>query len=113
AISAVYRSDGSGTTAVFTDYLGKVSNEVSRKVGQGKSVKWPTGRGAKGNEGVAGQTKTLPGAFGYVELAYATQNGLPIVALQNSAGEFMKPTIEAITAAAEGVELPAELHASI
>jgi phosphate transport system substrate-binding protein len=112
-IAVVYRSDGSGTTAVFTDYLAKVSSEFSSQVGQGKSVKWPKGLGAKGNEGVAGQIKTMPGSFGYVELAYATQNQLPIVALKNRAGDFVTPSIEAITAAAAGVEMPPELTASI
>lgn len=112
-VSVVYRSDGSGTTAVFTDYLVKVSSDFAKEVGHGKSVKWPTGLGAKGNEGVAGQVKTTPGSFGYVELAYATQSKLPTVAIENRAGEFVKPQIDAITAAAKGVAMPPEMHASI
>jgi phosphate transport system substrate-binding protein len=113
AIVVVSRSDGSGTTAVFTDYLGKTSPEWKDKVGVGKSVKFPVGLGAKGNEGVTGQVKTSPGAIGYVELAYATQNGLSMATLKNANGEFVKPTIAAVTAAAAGVDLPDELHASI
>jgi phosphate transport system substrate-binding protein len=112
-IAVVYRSDGSGTTAVFTDYLAKVSAEFKEQVGQGKSVKWPVGLGAKGNEGVTGQVKTTPGTIGYVEYAYATQNRMPMAELRNSAGKFMPPSIAATTAAAAGVELPAELYASV
>jgi phosphate transport system substrate-binding protein len=112
-IVVVYRSDGSGTTAVFTDYLGKVSAEWKDKVGVGKSVKWPVGLGAKGNEGVTGQVKTSPGAIGYVELAYAMQNALPMVALKNASGKFVKPDLGAITAAAAGAEMPDTLHVSI
>jgi phosphate transport system substrate-binding protein len=112
-IAVVYRSDGSGTTAVFTDYLSKVSPEFKEKVGQGKSVKWPLGLGAKGNEGVTGQVKTTPNTIGYVELAYAVQNKLPTAALKNKAGEFIQPSIEAVTAAAAGVVLPDTLTASI
>ena len=112
-ILVAYRSDGSGTTAVFTDYLGKVSPEWKEKVGVGKSVKWPVGLGAKGNEGVTGQIKTSPGAIGYVELAYAMQNSLPMVSLKNANGHYVKPEIAAITAAASGVEMPDTLHASI
>jgi len=112
-MNAVFRSDGSGTTAVFTDYLSKVSKDFSEKVGSGKSVSWPGGVGAKGNEGVTGQVKTMPGAIGYLELAYATQNNLSVAALKNKAGEFMKPSIEAISAAASGVPLPESLTVSI
>ncbi len=112
-ISVVYRSDGSGTTAVFTEYLAKVSPEFKDKVGAGKSVKWPAGLGAKGNEGVTGQIKTTPGSIGYVELAYALQNKMPAAAIKNKAGEFVEPAIPAITKAADGVELPESMHASI
>lgn len=112
-IAVVYRSDGSGTTAVFTDYLAKVSPEFKEKVGQGKSVKWPQGLGAKGNEGVTGQVKTTPNTVGYVELAYAIQNKLPRALLKNKAGEFIDPTIDSVTAAAAGVQLPDSLTASI
>jgi len=112
-IAVVYRSDGSGTTAVFTDYLAKVSPEFKEKVGQGKSVKWPKGLGAKGNEGVTGQVKTTPGTMGYVELAYAAQNKLPAARLRNMAGQFIEPTISAVSEAAAGVELPDSLAVSI
>ncbi len=112
-IAVVYRSDGSGTTAVFTDYLVKVSAEFKDKVGQGKSVKWPQGLGAKGNEGVTGQVKTTPNTIGYVELAYAAQNKLPVAQIRNKAGQFVEPTIAAVSAAAAGVELPDNLAVSI
>ena len=113
AISVVYRTDGSGTTAVFTDYLAKVAPAFKDKVGVGKSVKWPVGLGAKGNEGVTGQVKTTPGAIGYVEIAYALQNKMPVASIQNKSGNFVEPKIESITAAAEGVEMPATLYTSI
>jgi phosphate transport system substrate-binding protein len=112
-MNAVFRSDGSGTTAVFTDYLSKVSPEFKDKVGAGKSVSWPGGVGAKGNEGVTGQVKTTPGSLGYLELAYAEQNKLSMAALRNKAGEFIKPSIEATSAAAAGVQLPESLTVSI
>jgi phosphate transport system substrate-binding protein len=112
-IAVVYRSDGSGTTAVFTDYLAKVSTEFKEKVGQGKSVKWPAGLGAKGNEGVTGQVKTTPNTIGYVEYAYATQNQMPMAEIKNAAGKFVAPSVAATTAAAAGVELPDELYASV
>jgi len=112
-IAVVYRSDGSGTTAVFTDYLAKVSPEFKEKVGEGKSVKWPVGLGAKGNEGVTGQVKTTPNTIGYVEYAYATQNKMPMAQLKNASGKFVGPSIAATTAAAAGVELPETLHASV
>ncbi|HEV8244270.1 MAG TPA: phosphate ABC transporter substrate-binding protein PstS [Polyangiaceae bacterium] len=112
-IAVAYRSDGSGTTAVFTDYLVKVSPTWKDKVGAGKSVKWPVGLGAKGNEGVTGQVKTTPGSVGYVELAYATQNKLPMAELQNKAGKFVAPSIDGASAAAASAEMPDELHVSI
>ncbi len=112
-IRVIARSDGSGTTAVFTDYLGAVSPEWKEKVGVGKSVKWPTGLGAKGNEGVSGQVRTTPGAMGYMELAYARQTGLSMAALKAPSGDFVSPSIEGVSAAAEGVELPDSLHASL
>jgi phosphate transport system substrate-binding protein len=112
-ISVVYRSDGSGTTSVFTDYLAKVSPEFKTTVGSGKSVKWPRGLGAKGNEGVTGQVKTTPNTVGYVELAYAMQNKLPTMHLKNKAGNYVGPTIGSVTAAAAAVELPDSLTASI
>jgi phosphate transport system substrate-binding protein len=112
-ISVVYRTDGSGTTAVFTDYLAVVSKEWKEKVGAGKSVKWPVGLGAKGNEGVTGQVKTTPYTIGYIERAYATQNKLPMAEIKNKTGKFIAPTTAAMSAAAEGVEMPAELHVSL
>jgi phosphate transport system substrate-binding protein len=112
-IAVVYRTDGSGTTNVYTDYLSSVSPEWKDKVGAGKSVKWPVGLGAKGNEGVSGQLKTTPYTIGYIERAYATQNKLPMVELKNKAGKFISPTGAAMSAAAEGVEMPAELYVSL
>lgn len=112
-IRVVGRSDGSGTTAVFTDYLSAISPAWSTTVGAGKSVKWPVGLGAKGNEGVAGQVKSTPGSIGYVELSYALQTGLSVAAVRNQAGNFITPSIDAVTAAAEGIDLPDSLHASI
>ena len=112
-ISVVYRTDGSGTTNVYTDYLSAVSAEWKEKVGVGKSVKWPVGLGAKGNEGVSGQVKTTPYTIGYIERAYATQNKLPMVELKNRSGKFVAPTTAAMSAAAEGVEMPAELNVSL
>ncbi len=102
-ILVIHRSDGSGTTYIFSDYLAAVSPEWARGPGKGKELKWPTGLGAKGNEGVAGQVKQLPGAIGYVELAYAKQNHLPVAELKNAAGRFVAPTLASITAAAAGV----------
>jgi phosphate transport system substrate-binding protein len=112
-ISVVYRTDGSGTTAVFTDYLSKISADWKDRVGAGKSVNWPLGLGAKGNEGVTGQVKTTPYTIGYIERAYASQNKLPMVELKNKAGKFVAPTIEAMSAAADSVEMPDELFVSL
>ena len=108
-ILVVHRSDGSGTTYVFTDYLAAVSPAWATKPGKGKEVQWPVGLGGKGNEGVAGQVKQTPGAIGYVELAYATQNKLSTATVRNAAGEYVAPTIASVTAAAAGVSatLPA------
>lgn len=105
----VHRSDGSGTTYVFTDYLAAVSPEWASGPKKGKEVAWPVGLGGKGNEGVAGQVKMTPGAVGYVELAYATQNGLPLGQIKNATGNFVSPSTETITAAASGIadKLPA------
>ncbi|HKR58817.1 MAG TPA: phosphate ABC transporter substrate-binding protein PstS [Pyrinomonadaceae bacterium] len=99
-ITVVHRSDGSGTSAVFTDYLSKVSSQWKEQVGTGTSPKWPVGLGGKGNEGVTGQVKQTPNTIGYVELAYAIQNKLPVALLKNKAGDFVEPTFEAVTAAA-------------
>jgi len=113
AVTVAHRSDGSGTTYVFTDYLAKVSPEWKSTVGAGKSVKWPVGLGAKGNEGVTGLVKGTPGAIGYVELAYANQNKLPTAALKNHDGAFVKPSLEATSEAAAGVEMPDDFRVSI
>jgi phosphate transport system substrate-binding protein len=112
-ISVVYRTDGSGTTNVFTDYLSAVSPEWKEKVGAGKSVKWPVGLGAKGNDGITGQLTSTPYTIGYIERAYATQNKLPMAELKNKSGKFIAPTPTAMSAAAEGVEMPAELFVSL
>lgn len=101
-VFVAHRSDGSGTSYIFTNYLAEISGEWKSKVGAGKSVKWPVGIGGKGNEGVAGIVKQTPGTIGYVELAYAVQNNLPYADVQNKAGLFIKPSIESTTAAAEG-----------
>jgi phosphate transport system substrate-binding protein len=101
-VLVVHRSDGSGTTYIFSDYLSAVSKSWAKSPGKGKELAWPVGIGAKGNEGVAGQVKQTEGAIGYVELAYAKQNQLPAAALKNAAGEFVAPSIESATAAAAG-----------
>jgi len=100
AITVAHRSDGSGTTWIFTNYLDKVSSEWHNVAGAGKAVKWPAGVGGKGNEGVAAYVQRLDGAIGYVEYAYALQNGMAYVLLQNSSGEFVAPSIESFQAAA-------------
>ena len=102
----VHRSDGSGTTYVFTDYLNKFSREWKDKVGYATSVNWPTGLGGKGNEGVTQQVKQTEGAVGYVELIYAISNNLPYAQMKNAAGNFITPSLEAVTAAAAGTKLP-------
>jgi phosphate transport system substrate-binding protein len=98
----VHRSDGSGTTYIFSDYLTAVSPAWAAGPGKGKELKWPIGLGAKNNDGVAGQVKQTPGTIGYVELAYANQNKLPVANVKNAAGQFVAPTIASITAAAAG-----------
>jgi phosphate transport system substrate-binding protein len=114
-ITVVHRSDGSGTSFVFTDYLAKVSAEWKDKVGADKSPKWPVGQGGKGNEGVTGQIKQQPNTVGYVELAYATQNKLPVALIKNASGNFVEPSIDAVTAAAAAAsaETPDDLRVSI
>jgi phosphate transport system substrate-binding protein len=102
----VHRSDGSGTTYVFTDYLNKFSREWMDKVGYATSVNWPVGIGGKGNEGVTQQVKQVEGALGYVELIYAISNKLPYGQIKNAAGSFIAPSLESVTAAAAGVKLP-------
>lgn len=115
-IVVIRRSDGSGTTAIFTDYMCKVSSYWKEKVGKGTSVTWNENTiGAKGNEGVSGQVKQTKGSIGYVELAYAVQNKLEYAQVQNKAGQFVVPTIETVTQAADGAlkSIPADLRASI
>lgn len=113
AIFVAHRSDGSGTTYVFTDYLSKVSPEWKTRIGTGKAVAWPTGLGGKGNEGVTGLIKQTPGSLGYVELSYALENKLATAAIQNRAGKFVLPTIEATSQAAAGAKLSPDYRASI
>jgi len=114
-ITVVHRSDSSGTSAVFTDYLSKVSAEWKEKVGAGTSPSWPIGLGQKGNEGVTGQVKQTPNTVGYVELAYAVQNKLPVAQIKNASGNFITPSIDAVTAAASGslATTPDDLRVSI
>jgi phosphate transport system substrate-binding protein len=109
-ILVVHRSDGSGTSYIFTDYLSHVSDGWRNGPGTGKDVAWPVGLGGKGNEGVTGQVKQTPGSIGYVELAYANQNQLPVAEIRNQAGNFVKASLEGATAAAAGVasSLPAD-----
>jgi phosphate transport system substrate-binding protein len=109
----VHRSDGSGTSFIFTDYLSSVSKEWQSRVGRNTSVKWPVGLGAKGNEGVAGQVKQLPGAIGYVELAYAHQNALPFAELKNAAGNFVDPSVESVTQALATAKVPGDFRFSM
>src|SRR6185503_8054842 len=114
-IVVVHRSDGSGTTYIWVDYLAKVAPEWKSKVGVATSVNWPVGLGGKGNEGVAGLVTQTPGSLGYVELIYALQNKIAYGAVQNSGGAFVKPTIESVTAAAEAAasNMPEDFRVSI
>lgn len=114
-ITPVFRSDGSGTTSIYTDYLSKVSSEWKNEVGAGKAVNFPVGIGGKGNEGVAGQVKQLPGSIGYVELAYATTNNLAYAQLRNKEGNFTAPSLEAASSAAAGAiaDMPKDTRVSI
>ena len=105
-IIVAHRSDGSGTTFIFTDYLAKISSAWQSSVGSATSVQWPTGLGGKGNEGVTQLVKQSEGAIGYVELIYALSNSLPTARLKNAAGNFIEPTLKGITAAAQSAELP-------
>lgn len=112
-IVVVHRSDGSGTTFVWTDYLSKVSPEWKSRVGVNTSVSWPVGLGAKGNEGVAGLVRQTPNSIGYVELVYALQNKIPYGRVRNAAGAFVRPELKSVTAAAAGVEIPPDFRVSI
>jgi phosphate transport system substrate-binding protein len=115
AILVMHRSDGSGTTFIFTDYLAKISREWGLKVGRGTSVNWPVGLGGKGNDGVAGLIKQTEGSIGYVELAYAIKNNIPYTNLKNQSGNFVEPTFYSVGAAAESASqnMPADLRVSI
>ncbi len=115
AMLLVHRSDGSGTTYIWTDYLSKTSAEWKRRVGSGAAVSWPAGLGAKGNEGVAGLVKQTPYAMGYVELIYAIQNKMPYGRVRNAAGAFVKPELATVTAAAAGAadHMPDDFRVSI
>jgi phosphate transport system substrate-binding protein len=109
-----HRSDGSGTTYIWTDYLSKVSKEWESQVGRGTSVKWPVGLGGKGNEGVAGSIRQVPGSIGYIELIYAVQNNITYGLVKNSAGNFVKASLESVTAAAaSSPDMPADFRVSI
>jgi len=113
-IIVVHRSDGSGTTYIWTDYLSKVSPDWQSLVGKGTSVKWPIGLGGKGNEGVAGMIRQLPGSIGYVELIYAVQNNISYGSVKNAAGNFVKASLDSVTAAAaSSPKMPADFRASI
>jgi phosphate transport system substrate-binding protein len=102
----VHRSDGSGTTYIFTDYLSKISSEWKEKVGKSTSVNWPTGLGGKGNEGVTEQVKQTEGSIGYVELIYALANNLPYADVKNADGKFVEPSLESVSAAASTAKFP-------
>jgi phosphate transport system substrate-binding protein len=112
-IVVVHRSDGSGTTFIFTDYLSKVSPEWKQKAGNNTSVSWPVGLGGKGNEGVSGQVKQTPNSIGYVELIYAIQNKMPYAEVKNAAGEFAKPTLDSVTAALATANVPDDFRFSM
>jgi phosphate transport system substrate-binding protein len=112
-IVVVHRSDGSGTTYIWTDYLSKVSKEWEMKVGRGTAVKWPVGLGGKGNEGVSGQVKQTPNSLGYVELIYAAQNKMGFGKVKNVAGNFVEANLMSVTAAAAGINMPDDFRVSI
>ncbi|HKM48433.1 MAG TPA: phosphate ABC transporter substrate-binding protein PstS [Terriglobales bacterium] len=113
-IIVVHRSDGSGTTYIWTDYLSKISPEWQSQVGKGTSVKWPIGLGGKGNEGVAGSIRQLQGSIGYVELIYAVQNNITYGSVRNAAGNFVKASLDSVTAAAASApKMPADFRVSI
>jgi len=111
-IATVHRSDGSGTTFIFTDYLAKVSQAWATKVGKGKAVNWPVGLGGKGNAGVAGVIQNIPGSIGYIGHIYAIQNNMPVVRVKNAKGHFIAPSLASVSQAAN-TALPADTRASI
>jgi phosphate transport system substrate-binding protein len=114
SIIVIYRSDGSGTTYIFTDYLSKISKDWLSTVGKGTSVKWQMGMGGKGNEGVAGQIRQLQGSIGYVELIYAVENKITYGSIRNAAGNFVKASLDGVTEAAASVkDMPADFRVSI
>jgi phosphate transport system substrate-binding protein len=114
SIIVIYRSDGSGTTYIFTDYLSKISKDWASTVGKGTSVKWQMGMGGKGNEGVAGQIRQLQGSIGYVELIYAVENKITYGSIRNAAGNFVKASLDGVTEAAASVkDMPADFRVSI
>ena len=112
-IVVVHRSDGSGTTFIFSDYLSTVSKDWETRVGRNTSVKWPAGLGAKGSEGVSGQVKQLPGTIGYVEMAYADQNKLPFADMKNAAGAFITPSVETVMEALATATIPEDFRFSM
>jgi phosphate transport system substrate-binding protein len=112
-IVVVHRSDGSGTSYIFTDYLSHVNGDWKAKVGTNTAVEWPAGLGGKGNAGVAGQIKQSPGAIGYVELAYAKQNKLPYADMKNSAGIYITPSIDSVTEALASAQIPDDFRFSM
>src|ERR1039458_9946728 len=113
-IIVVHRSDGSGTTYIFTDYLSKISKEWETTAGRGTSVKWPVGLGGKGNEGVAGQIRQISGSIGYIELVYAVENKIAYGSVRNAAGNFVKASLDSVTeAAASAPKMPADFRVSI
>jgi phosphate transport system substrate-binding protein len=113
-IVVIHRSDGSGTTFIFTDYLSKVSSDWQSQAGKGTSVKWPVGLGGKGNEGVAGMIRQMQGSIGYIELIYAVQNKITYGTVKNAAGDFVKASLDSVTAAAASVKsMPADFRVSI
>jgi phosphate transport system substrate-binding protein len=113
-IIVIHRSDGSGTTYIWTDYLSKISAEWQGQAGKGTSVKWPVGLGGKGNEGVAGMIRQMQGSIGYIELIYAIQNKIPYGVVKNTAGNFVKASLDSVTAAAASApKMPADFRVSI
>jgi len=112
-IVVAHRSDGSGTTYVWSDYLSKVSPDWKSGPGKGTSIKWPVGLGAKGNEGVSGQIRQVEGAIGYIELIYALQNKISFGTVKNASGNFVKASLESVTAAAQGAKIPNDYRVSI
>jgi len=113
-VIVIHRSDGSGTTYIWTDYLSKVSTDWKNQVGKGTSVKWPVGLGGKGNEGVAGMIRQMQGSIGYVELIYAVNNHIAYGSVKNAGGQFVKASLESVTAAAASVKsMPADFRVSI